>query len=262
MSYLLFIDESGVDQRESPYEVLAGVAIRDRKLWELIRKVQQAELAHFGQRYAPNEREVKAKILLKRKTFRLAGQLPRIDPGERTDLARECLNNGGVATRRQLAALAQAKLDFVRVVLRLCGQCGVRLFASIVPQEAQRPGGQMGKYFQETRTGRQRASRIIPEPFFVHSNLTTAIQLADLVAYIVSWGLRNDLMTRPGRPELEEFAGLVWQLRYKTRRENHSSTSFVVIDDLRPMEERKGIDAWREHQKRKGKAGFPAKPPR
>ncbi len=33
MSYMLFIDESGRDLRESPYAVLAGIAVEDRDLW-------------------------------------------------------------------------------------------------------------------------------------------------------------------------------------------------------------------------------------
>lgn len=32
MSYLLFIDESGQDRRDSPYEVLAGISLEDRDL--------------------------------------------------------------------------------------------------------------------------------------------------------------------------------------------------------------------------------------
>jgi hypothetical protein len=31
MSWALFIDESGQDRRQSPYEVLAGVAVEDRR---------------------------------------------------------------------------------------------------------------------------------------------------------------------------------------------------------------------------------------
>jgi hypothetical protein len=305
MSYLLFIDESGGDRRESHYEVLAGVAIRDRKLWELVRKVQQAEIECFGQRYTPDDREAKAKTLLKRKTFRLAGQLPAIEPKERRELARGCLVEGSTASLLQLTALGQAKLEFVRVVLALCASCEVRAFASIVPQNAPRPASgflrkdysyffqrffyfledrsaselglvifdeleraqchllidQMAKYFQQTSTGRQRAARIIPEPFFVHSHLTTAIQIADLVAYIVSWGLRLSAMKEPSRPELAEFAGLVWNLRHETRREGRDFRSFVVIGDLRPLEQREGREAWEAHKKRKGKAGLPAKPP-
>jgi hypothetical protein len=48
---------------------------------------------------------------------------------------------------------------------------------------------QMDRYFKVTQKGRQRSGRIIPEPFFVHSDLTTGVQLADLVAY-------NDLRSR------------------------------------------------------------------
>jgi hypothetical protein len=50
---------------------------------------------------------------------------------------------------------------------------------------------QMNRYFQETWKGRTRASQLIPEPFFVHSELTTGVQLADLVAYILSWEFRE-----------------------------------------------------------------------
>jgi hypothetical protein len=50
MSHILFIDESGQDLRESSYEVLAGIAIEDRDLWNLICRVQDAELEFFGRR--------------------------------------------------------------------------------------------------------------------------------------------------------------------------------------------------------------------
>ncbi|HZL48690.1 MAG TPA: DUF3800 domain-containing protein [Solirubrobacteraceae bacterium] len=74
MAYLPFLDESGHDLKDSPYEVLAGVAVEDRDLWNLICAVQQSEETHFGQRYADEERELKAKRLLKRKVFRHAAQ--------------------------------------------------------------------------------------------------------------------------------------------------------------------------------------------
>ena len=45
---LLFLDESGSDCREAPYEVLAGVAIRKQNLWPLIQAVRAAERDHFG----------------------------------------------------------------------------------------------------------------------------------------------------------------------------------------------------------------------
>jgi hypothetical protein len=138
MSYLLFIDESGVDRRESPYEVLAGVAIQDRKLWGLVRRLQAAEVECFGTRYTSGEAETKGKSLLKRKTFRLAAQLPRFPQEERASLARMCLEQGGSVGRRELTALGQAKLAFVEEVLAICAEHKVCAFASIVPQPAPR----------------------------------------------------------------------------------------------------------------------------
>lgn len=44
---LYFIDESGHDRRESPYEVLAAVAIHERDLWNVIQAIRHAELEFF-----------------------------------------------------------------------------------------------------------------------------------------------------------------------------------------------------------------------
>src|SRR5207302_1345427 len=76
---------------------------------------------------------------------------------------------------------------------------------------------QMERYFEGTPTGRKRQGRIIPEPFFVHSHLTTGIHLADLVAYVISWGVRERGMTSPAREELAEHAKAVSNLRYNTK---------------------------------------------
>jgi len=72
MAYLLFLDESGQDHCESPYEVLAGMAVEDRDLWNLVQAVQDAEVRCFGRRYSAGRQELKGKKLLKRKTFRQA----------------------------------------------------------------------------------------------------------------------------------------------------------------------------------------------
>lgn len=103
--------------------------------------------------------------------------------------------------------------------------------------------GQMDRYFKATAKGRARSSRIIPEPFFVHSDLTTGIQLADLVAYLVCWGFRTERMDEPARNELAPLVDLVSQLRYRAVRERMGNPGFViwsfaVIDDLRARRER------------------------
>lgn len=294
MSYLLFLDESGIDHRESPYEVLAGIAVQDQHLWKLICAIQETEIEYFGRRLTADARELKAKALLKRKTFRLALQLPPMDVGVRRGLALSCLEKGAMslgkdsndATRLELTALAQAKIAFVSRVLDLCIGHSVLAFASIVPRNAPRPAGgflrkdyaylferffyflddnrsgdlglvifdelersrchllinQMSLYFRNTGRGRMRAARIIPEPFFVHSELSTAVQIADLVAYIIAWGVRFGAMTEERRDELRPLGDLVSELRYKARRPEQPDFpiwSFTVIDDLRPREEKR-----------------------
>ncbi|WP_419650019.1 DUF3800 domain-containing protein, partial [Thiolapillus sp.] len=141
MSYMLFVDESGQDLRKSPYEVLAGIAIEDRDLWNLICRVQDAELEFFGRRVSDGLLELKGKKLLKHKTFRQAAQMDPMPVERRRDLARALLEDGASGTREQITALAQAKLAFVSHLLALCGQFRVKAFASIVDRDAPRPEG-------------------------------------------------------------------------------------------------------------------------
>ena len=287
MAYFLFIDESGHDRRESPYEVLAGVAVQDRDLWNLIQALRNAEIQHFGRRYTADRGELKAKKILKAKTFRLAAQLPPIPADERSELARRCLEDGATAGKWELTALAQAKIAYVEEALEICARFRCRALASIISTDAPKPTGadflrkdyaylferyfyfledtdadtlglvvfdelervqshilieQMNRYFQETWKGRTRASQIIPEPFFVHSELTTGVQLADLVAYILSWGFRIPGMTEPARAELKPLVDRVCQLRHRAVRERMGNPNFVIwsfalINDLRAREE-------------------------
>jgi hypothetical protein len=238
---------------------------------------------------------VKAKKLLKHKTFVLAAQMPPFDAGERRRLALACLakgqqakglQGGGGASRAELTALAQAKLAFVAHLLELCATHQARAFASIVEPSAPRPAGgflrkdyaylferyfyfldgcldspqglvvfdeldrsrchllvdQMAHYFHSTGKGRQRASRIVPEPFFVHSELTTLVQLADIVAYVISWGVRFGPLRHTRREELAALASAVCKLRHVASRKRDGQLfnvwSFAYIDDLRPREER------------------------
>ena len=101
---------------------------------------------------------------------------------------------------------------------------------------------QCHRYFKDTAIGKQRARLILPEPFFVHSDLTTGIQLADLAAYIISWGFRTSAMTKACRPELAPYAQQLAELRYKALRKvdgkDFDVWSFAHISDLRTSLER------------------------
>ena len=101
MTYFLFIDESG--GQESPFDVLAGVAVEDRDLWNLVLALQEAEIRIFGRRYTNGERELKAKKILKTKTFRLAQLSLNVSEDEQSRLAKKALDYGDLAGRQELA---------------------------------------------------------------------------------------------------------------------------------------------------------------
>lgn len=96
---------------------------------------------------------------------------------------------------------------------------GIIVFDDLEKSKSHILVGQLENYFKKTVKGRQRSSLVIPEPFFVHSDLTTGIQIADLIAYIISWGLRLKGMDKPVRAEMKEFVELIKPLRYLTTRE-------------------------------------------
>lgn len=77
---------------------------------------------------------------------------------------------------------------------------------------------------------------------FVHSDLTTVVQVADIVAYVIAWGVRVGGMGRPARHELRELARMVCSIRHRASRDRGGDEfyvwSFAVIDDLRPRNER------------------------
>lgn len=301
MAHFLFVDESGHDLRESPLEVLAGVSVEDRDLWNLIDALHCTEDSILGLRYSAQERrEIKGRKFLKKKVFRHAAQLPPFDHEERTALARRCIEQGDSAGCREVAALAQAKLAYVQEAFELCARFHCRAFASIVPPNAPRPikdilrkdyaflferffyyledldsaiqgmivfdelersqSGilidQMEKYFLHTLKGRTRSAQIIPQPFFVHSDLTTMIQVADLMAYVLSWGYAPHDTAEPARRELCGFAEQVKALEYKTVRAVKGNPRFRIhgltfIRDLRGREDRAGP------QKEKGSETLP-----
>lgn len=78
---------------------------------------------------------------------------------------------------------------------------------------------QMDKYFKKTHKGRLRSNLVIPEPFFVHSDLTTGIQIVDFIAYILSWNFRSGKLTKESREELPIYMESIKPLRYRTFRD-------------------------------------------
>jgi Protein of unknown function (DUF3800) len=86
----------------------------------------------------------------------------------------------------------------------------------------------MDKYFKRTAKGRYRAELIVPEPFFVHSDLTTGIQVVDFVAYIMSWNFRVGKLNKPPREELNKYLDLIKPMRYRTIRKIGDVSEYVI----------------------------------
>jgi hypothetical protein len=279
MAYFLFIDESGQDHHDSPYEVLAGVSIKDEDLWNLIKSIHDLEISCFGKKYRDDKNEIKARKFLKKKTFRLASQLPPIPVIDRTENARKALDPSLPVTKLGLTALAQAKLDYAKQIFELCIRFRCKIFASIIADPGTIPDdnnmlrkdyvylferfyyfledkkdqmqgivvfdeldksashlvlSQMDRYFKSTLKGRTRSALIIPEPFFVHSDLTTGIQIVDFIAYILSWNFRAGKLDKVCREELNAYLELLKPMRYITSREigdvqNHTIWSVVIV---------------------------------
>ena len=295
---LLFVDESGHDRMEAPYEVLAGAAIRECDLWNLIQAIRNAELEFFGTKMAAVGLELKGRTLLKRKTFRLASEGPPIPADDSRELVRRLLRKGwqvkqGIAAEPvkydELVAYGQAVVAFVQRVFALSARFRVTTFAAMVSKDAPRHADpsflrkdysylferffyfledtspnemglvvfdelekaksrilldQLERYFLETETGYRRSARVIPEPFFVHSDLTTVVQIADLSAYCLNWGLRLKNMQEPVRPEVQALARLVYDLRYVGKHWDELTLQewplygIFYLDDLRPHREK------------------------
>ena len=128
-------------------------------------------------------------------------------------------------------------------------QRGVIVFDELEKSRSHILIDQAHRYFTQTATGRSRANLIIPEPFFVHSDLTTGVQIADLLAYCISWGFRiPNQMRKPARHELEPYSRQIADMRYRAVREmygnpNYNIWSIAYITDLRTSAERLDGDA-------------------
>jgi hypothetical protein len=107
---------------------------------------------------------------------------------------------------------------------------------------------QMAAYFLGTHTGQYRSSRIDPEPFFVHSDLTTGVFLADLAAYILGWGWRLNRMSNPARPELKPYVTKLHDMQFHGEKPKLDGSGVWELhgityqDDLRSQSDRE-LDA-------------------
>lgn len=277
VSHLLFIDESGHDHRNMPYEVRGGIALHATKLWGFVQAMKRLEENSFGDllhRYG--KQEIKGHSLLDKDRFRWAAQAERMDNASRRSHCRAFLNKGlekQAPSRADFTAYGQACLEMARGIFQLLRDFEAVVFASVVPRGVKKPATddgrdflrkdyvflleryfyflehmrdsgllvldetertldrrfvqQMERYFQLTRTGRFRAERVVPSPFFVSSDMTYPIQAADVCIYCINWGFRLPArgMNASGRPEIgQEFAPWLNQLQFRSEETQGGAT--------------------------------------
>lgn len=137
MSYLLFLDESGHDHRNLPYEVHGGFALHAKKLWPFVKALTTLEQAAFGDYLHRFQKEIKGCKLLDKDRFRFAAQGPTMEDVARRKHSLGFLHKGlrkQPPTREEFTAYGQACLAMVRGIFDLLEQHETKVFAAIIPR--------------------------------------------------------------------------------------------------------------------------------
>ncbi len=137
MSWLLFLDESGHDQKQMPYEIHGGFAVHASKLWPFISAVRTMEQSMFGTYLHQYGSELKGCNLLQKDRFKWDLQGPKMDEAARRKHALNFLNNnkqGRKPRRDEFTAYGQACLALAEGVIGLLSSHDSKLFAAIIPR--------------------------------------------------------------------------------------------------------------------------------
>lgn len=136
MSWLLFLDESGHDHRNLPYEVNGGIALHAAQLWGFIQSVRTLEQSTFGAFLHDFGSEIKGSKLLAKDRYDWARQGPTMTA---LDLRKHALNFLNSKTqdrsprREEFTAYGQACLRFAEGVRLLLRNANAVLFGAIIP---------------------------------------------------------------------------------------------------------------------------------
>ena len=136
MSWLLFLDESGHDHRQTPYELHGGFAIHASKLWPLTSAVRTLEQSTFGAYLHEYGSEIKGSKLLAKDRFKWAAQGATMGEAERRKQALNFLNSGTQnrrPRRDEFTAYGQACLAMAEGVIQLLKSHDAQLFAAAIP---------------------------------------------------------------------------------------------------------------------------------
>jgi hypothetical protein len=142
MSYLLFLDESGHDHKNAPYEVRGGIALHAKKLWPFVQGMKKLEQSCFGDSLHKYGTEIKGHKLLDKDRFRWAKQDNFLDDLARRKHAVGFLNRGLTQTsptRVEFTAYGQASILMARGIFELLRAYEAKLFAAAIPRDVEKP---------------------------------------------------------------------------------------------------------------------------
>lgn len=142
MSWLLFLDESGHDHNQCPYEVRGGVAVHASKVWPLLDSLQSLEVECFGTSLDEFGVELKGASLLKRKRFKHAQQMDSLTPSLRRRLCQSFLTRTFQKlppTREELTAYGQACILMAEGIFERLDTVDAQIFAAITPTDVRPP---------------------------------------------------------------------------------------------------------------------------
>ncbi|MGL4464007.1 MAG: DUF3800 domain-containing protein [Planctomycetia bacterium] len=137
MAWLMFLDESGHDHKQMPYEVRGGVALLDSQLWPFTRAMQRLEQEAFGCSLSEFQKELKGSTLLDKKRFKFANQAAPMDAEERRKHSRAFLAKGlqkAIPSSSEFCGYGQACIEMARGMFQLLSEHKAVLFASMIPR--------------------------------------------------------------------------------------------------------------------------------
>ena len=126
MSYLLFLDESGHDHKNMPYEIHGGIVLDVKNLWPFVKAVAALERDVFGCHLHEYKSEIIGSKLLDKDRVKWANQMNSLPDEERRKGCLGFLNKGlnkgtnkSIPTKIEFSAYGQACLLMVQNILNL-----------------------------------------------------------------------------------------------------------------------------------------------
>ncbi len=149
-AYALFMDESGHDHKNMPYEVRGGIALPVKRLLSFVESMSSLEYQAFGDFLHKYKSEIKGHKLLDKDRFKWARQDPQLSDQDRQRHARGFLVAGRSARkpwRIEFTAYGQACLMAATGIFDLLIEHEAKLFAGAIPRAVKKPTTRQAQEF-------------------------------------------------------------------------------------------------------------------